>query len=208
MNTQDWSPLGWTGWLSSQSKGLSRVFSNTTVQKVSDIYLVFFCLFIPFEIFHRHFNIAKTDLSHPSHQTCSTASISYLCENTVIWTWKLGGLHFTSFTVDIQVLELSFTKRDTEQPEDFSQYQWDKERVTFFSKHSYPCGIAHEISFWLKFCRKAWDLTLPLSNLCFLLGVPFYFYFLPLCSPWDTLISHDPRQILSVLIPVFLWNFV
>ena len=33
MNTQDWSPLGWTGWISWQSKGLSRVFSNTTVQK-------------------------------------------------------------------------------------------------------------------------------------------------------------------------------
>ena len=33
MNTQDGSPLGWTGWISLQSKGLSRVFSNTTVQK-------------------------------------------------------------------------------------------------------------------------------------------------------------------------------
>ena len=33
MNTQDWSSLGWTGWISLQSKGLSRVFSNTTVQK-------------------------------------------------------------------------------------------------------------------------------------------------------------------------------
>ena len=33
MNTQDWSPLGWTGWISLQSTGLSRVFSNTTVQK-------------------------------------------------------------------------------------------------------------------------------------------------------------------------------
>ena len=33
MNTQDWSPLGWTGWISLQSKGLSRVFSKTTVQK-------------------------------------------------------------------------------------------------------------------------------------------------------------------------------
>ena len=32
-NTQDWSPLEWTGWISLQSKGLSRVFSNTTVQK-------------------------------------------------------------------------------------------------------------------------------------------------------------------------------
>ena len=33
MNTQDWSPLGWTGWTSLQSKGLSRVFSSTTVPK-------------------------------------------------------------------------------------------------------------------------------------------------------------------------------
>ena len=33
MNTQDWSLWGWTGWVSLQSKGLSRVFSNTTVQK-------------------------------------------------------------------------------------------------------------------------------------------------------------------------------
>ena len=33
MNTQDWSPLGWTGWISLQSKGLSRVFSGTTVWK-------------------------------------------------------------------------------------------------------------------------------------------------------------------------------
>ena len=33
MNTEDWFPLGWTGWISLQSKGLSRVFSNTTVQK-------------------------------------------------------------------------------------------------------------------------------------------------------------------------------
>ena len=30
-NTQDWPPLGWTGWISLQSKGLSRIFSNTTV---------------------------------------------------------------------------------------------------------------------------------------------------------------------------------
>ena len=33
MNIQDWFPLGWTGWLSLQSKGLLRVFSNTTVRK-------------------------------------------------------------------------------------------------------------------------------------------------------------------------------
>ena len=33
MNIQDWSPLGWTSWISLQSKGLARVFSNTSVQK-------------------------------------------------------------------------------------------------------------------------------------------------------------------------------
>ena len=33
INIEDWFPLGWTGWISLQSKGLSRVFSNTTVQK-------------------------------------------------------------------------------------------------------------------------------------------------------------------------------
>ena len=33
MHNQDWSPLGWPGWISLQSKGVSRVFSNTTVQK-------------------------------------------------------------------------------------------------------------------------------------------------------------------------------
>ena len=41
-NTQDWSPLEWTGWISLQSKGLSRVFSNTTVQNmVSVTYYLF-----------------------------------------------------------------------------------------------------------------------------------------------------------------------
>ena len=37
MNTQDWSPLGWTGWISLQSKGLSRVFSNNTVLMFKNI---------------------------------------------------------------------------------------------------------------------------------------------------------------------------
>ena len=41
MNTQNWSPLGWTGWISLQSKGLSRVFSNTTVQSINSSALSF-----------------------------------------------------------------------------------------------------------------------------------------------------------------------
>ena len=38
-NTQDWSPLEWTGWISLQSKGLSRVFSNTTVKSINSLVL-------------------------------------------------------------------------------------------------------------------------------------------------------------------------
>ena len=48
VNTQDWSPLGWTGWLSLQSKGLSRVFSNTTLQQHRSEALSFLYSFIAF----------------------------------------------------------------------------------------------------------------------------------------------------------------
>jgi len=41
MNSQDWFPLEWTGWISLQSKGLSRIFSNTTVQSISSSVLSF-----------------------------------------------------------------------------------------------------------------------------------------------------------------------
>ena len=41
MNIQDWFPLGWTGWIFLQSKGLSRVFSNTTVQSINSSALRF-----------------------------------------------------------------------------------------------------------------------------------------------------------------------
>ena len=40
-NTQDWSPLGWTGWISLQSNGFSRVFSNITVQSINYLALSF-----------------------------------------------------------------------------------------------------------------------------------------------------------------------
>ena len=41
MNIQDWFPLGWTGWISLQSKGLSRFFSNYTVQSINSLVLSF-----------------------------------------------------------------------------------------------------------------------------------------------------------------------
>ena len=55
MNTQDWSPVGWTGWISLQSMGLSRVFSNTTVQNHQ-----FFCAQLSFQLSHSHMTTGKT----------------------------------------------------------------------------------------------------------------------------------------------------
>ena len=55
-NTQDWSPLEWTGWISLHSKGLSRVFSNTTVQNTV---LVFFFL--------AYFTLHNRLQFHPPH---------------------------------------------------------------------------------------------------------------------------------------------
>ena len=46
MNTQGWSPSGWTGWISLQSKRLSRVFSSTTVQK-HQFFSAFFMVQVP-----------------------------------------------------------------------------------------------------------------------------------------------------------------
>ena len=55
MNTQDWSPLGWTYWISLQSKGLSRAFPNTTVQKHQ-----FFCAQLSLIVQLSHPNIVYT----------------------------------------------------------------------------------------------------------------------------------------------------
>ena len=56
MNTQDLFPLGWTGWISLQSKGLSRVFSNTTVQKHQFSALSFFIV----QLSHPYMTTGKT----------------------------------------------------------------------------------------------------------------------------------------------------
>ena len=57
MNTRDWSPLGWTGWISLQPKGLSRVFSNTTVEK----YQLFSILtFFMVQLSHLYMTTGKT----------------------------------------------------------------------------------------------------------------------------------------------------
>ena len=56
MNIQDWFPLGWTGWISLQSKGLPRVFSNTTFQKHQFFGTVFFIV----QLSHPYMTTGKT----------------------------------------------------------------------------------------------------------------------------------------------------
>ena len=60
-NTQDWSPSEWTGWISLQSKGLSRVFSNTNSSKESIL---------------RHSAFFKVQLSHPYMTTGKTIALT------------------------------------------------------------------------------------------------------------------------------------
>ena len=57
MNTQDWCPLAWTGWISLQSKGLSRVFSDTTIPKASILQLSAFFIV---QLSHPHMTTGKT----------------------------------------------------------------------------------------------------------------------------------------------------
>ena len=68
MNTQDWSPLGWTDWISLQSRGLTRVFSNTTVQR----HQFFFRKRI---LLHSAFFVVQ--LSHPYMTTGKTTALTW-----------------------------------------------------------------------------------------------------------------------------------
>ena len=74
VNTQEWSPLGWTGWISLQSKGLSRVFSNTTVQnhlffgsQLSSRFIGTQLLFVLCSLFDRLFWVGDTSASTKSY---------------------------------------------------------------------------------------------------------------------------------------------
>ena len=75
INIQGWFPLGWTGWLSLQSKGLSRVFSNTTVQKHQFLVLSF--LYSPTLTFIHDYwknnSLNQTDLCWQSNMQHITA---------------------------------------------------------------------------------------------------------------------------------------
>ena len=86
MNTQDWSPLRWTGWISLQIKGLSRVFSNTTVQK------------------HQFFS------AQPSSQSNSHIR-TWPLENPVTWFWLGKALMRRTFVGKVMSLLFNMLSR-------------------------------------------------------------------------------------------------
>ena len=73
MNIQDWFPLGWTGWIFLQSKGLSRVFPNTTVQK----HQAFVC------VDHNKLWKILKEMGIPDHLTCLLRNLYIGQEATV-----------------------------------------------------------------------------------------------------------------------------
>ena len=72
-NTQDWSPLEWTSWISLQSKGLSGVFSNTTVQE-HQFFVFWLCTYLPRKVpkwmWSKSLGFLST--SKPRHSCCRT----------------------------------------------------------------------------------------------------------------------------------------
>ena len=70
LNTQDWSPLGWTGWMSMQPKGLSRVFSNTIVQKHQ---------YISTDLYKRSLKLHIYQFMLPPRRNWYRNELNYLC---------------------------------------------------------------------------------------------------------------------------------
>ena len=97
MNTQDWSPLGWTGWISLQSKGLSRAYSNITVQNINS--LAIDCYFTYF--FPAFFCITEQLLESNKFLAYSTLkTFSNFSSTLFLWFF------ITIFPPDVQILSI------------------------------------------------------------------------------------------------------
>ena len=131
MNIQDWLPLGWTGLISLLSKGLSRVFSNTTVQK-------------PSILWHSAFFLVQ--FSHPYMSTRKTIQERGVVCNIFLTYWyrmpfgdNLFGWHFTKYTLRNTVKEHFNTGA---QCTNFRRcWEWWKLTIGYFGDGSYQVGI-------------------------------------------------------------------
>ena len=102
MNIQDWFPLEWTGWISLQSKGLSRVFSNTTAQKHQYLQMCVFFLFITESCYSVCVSFVFSLLSH-----CSACRVLVRWPRTERGPWQRQCRVLTPFTC----LSFPFTLR-------------------------------------------------------------------------------------------------
>ena len=120
MNTQDLSPLGWTGWISLQSKGLSRVFSNTTVQNTSILQCSAFFI---------------VQLSHPYMTTGKTIALTR-------WTFvgKVVSLLFNMLSFFFQGAEFFNFMSAVTICSDFG----DPKNEVYHCLHCFP-SICHEV---------------------------------------------------------------
>ena len=99
MNTHDWSTLGWTGWISLQSKGLSRVFSNTSVQKHQ-----FFCAQLSlYSNSHIHLFFTTSNFIFGVFLSKTPSTIVFKVQ---IFTAHLSSFSFTLQTSQLQRLQL------------------------------------------------------------------------------------------------------
>ena len=79
MNIQDWFPVGWTGWISLQSKGLSRVFSNTTLQK--------------HQFFSTQLSLWSSSHIHTTGKTIALTRQTFVCKGNLCFSICCLGCH-------------------------------------------------------------------------------------------------------------------
>ena len=103
MNIQDWFPLGWTGWVSLQSKGLSRVFSNTTVQKHR-----FFSTQVQRRWLFRTFYLVQLFLIWSSFRWLITNQINHPQEHFLVYYVAAGSISETRTYLGLK--QIYFTK--------------------------------------------------------------------------------------------------
>ena len=103
MNIQDSFPLGWTGWVSLQSKGLSRVFSNTTVQKHQffSVSLLYDPILTSIHHYWKNYSFDQTDLCRQSN-----VSVFLICCLGQSQLFFQGVLLFTHAQIGIIVLQV------------------------------------------------------------------------------------------------------
>ena len=109
MNIQDWFPLGLTNMISLQSKGLSRVFSNTTVQKHQPVYIWVYIQVKTFQ--NEHFKYLQFIVCHPDLNKIAKKSTA---RKQIMYLKKIGKDLKSYLTVETVWMTYKHTKKDAQ----------------------------------------------------------------------------------------------